>query len=374
MSSSTLRLIASHYLLTPQGFYSQPLITIDAQSGEIIKLEQYDQTLDSHAGVEFYPGILCRGFVNAHCHSELSYLRGAIPQGVGYSGFAATMARVRGNFSEQERADALIAADQEMWQGGVDFCADIVNDHSSFAVKSNSLIHYHSFAEVFGLKQSNLERCQEIVNQHPNTTLTLHSTYSVQQSDFEAVCNSKAPLLSIHFKESLGEEQLYQNAGALAEWYQSVGFECDFLNFNSPAERIVKSIPKNQSVIFVHNSYLTEDDINLIMSHFTAPVYWVLCPRSNRYISGSITDAAQLLIKHGLNILIGTDSLASNSSLSIIEELKCFSDIPLHTLLSWATTNGYAAFGYKPRGWINIVGADLENMLITEQTEVKRVL
>jgi cytosine/adenosine deaminase-related metal-dependent hydrolase len=110
------------------------------------------------------------------------------------------------------------------------------------------------------------------------------------------------------------------------------------------------------------------------MSHFTAPVYWVLCPRSNRYISGSITDAAQLLIKHGLNILIGTDSLASNSSLSIIEELKCFSDIPLHTLLSWATTNGYAAFGYKPRGWINIVGADLENMLITEQTEVKRVI
>jgi cytosine/adenosine deaminase-related metal-dependent hydrolase len=136
----------------------------------------------------------------------------------------------------------------------------------------------------------------------------------------------------------------------------------------------VKSIPKNQSVIFVHNSYLTEDDINLIMSHFTAPVYWVLCPRSNRYISGNITDAAQLLIKHGLNILIGTDSLASNSSLSIIEELKCFSDIPLHTLLSWATTNGYAAFGRKPRGWINIVGADLENMLITEQTEVKRVL
>jgi len=126
--------------------------------------------------------------------------------------------------------------------------------------------------------------------------------------------------------------------------------------------------------MFVHNSYLTERDIELIMNHFTAPVYWVLCPRSNRYISGSITDAAQLLIKHGLNILIGTDSLASNSSLSIIEELKCFKDIPLHTLLNWATNNGYKALGCKPRGWINILGADLEKMQITENTVVKRVL
>lgn len=374
MSSSTLRQIASHYLLTPQGFYNQPLITIDAASGEIVRLEQYDNTLDSHAGVEFYAGILCRGFVNAHCHSELSYLRGAIPQGVGYSGFAAAMARVRGNFSEQERGEALQAADAQMWAEGVDFCADIVNDSSSFLVKENSKICYHSFAEVFGLKQSNLTLCQDIVNQHHNTTLTPHSTYSVQQSDFEAVCRSNPPLLSIHFKESLGEEQLYQNAGALAEWYRTVGFECDFLNFNSPAERIVGSIPKNQSVMFVHNSYLTERDIELIMNHFTAPVYWVLCPRSNRYISGNITDAAQLLIKHGLNILIGTDSLASNSSLSIIEELKCFKDIPLHTLLNWATNNGYKALGCKPRGWINILGADLEKMQITENTTVKRVL
>ena len=76
----------------------------------------------------------------------------------------------------------------------------------------------------------------------------------------------------------------------------------------------------------------------------------------------------------GETLLLQGEKVASNSSLSIIEELKCFSDIPLHTLLSWATTNGYAAFGCKPRGWINIVGADLENMLITEQTEVKRVL
>lgn len=284
------------------------------------------------------------------------------------------MARVRERFTAQERAAALQSADRVMWSEGVDYCADIVNDNSSFAVKEKSPILYRSFAEVFGLKQSNLDRCRDIAGSYPNTTLSPHSTYSVQQSDFEAVCNSSPDIMTIHFKESEGEEQLYENGGALADWYRSVGFECDFLEFSSPAERIVKTIPASQSVMFVHNCFVTQSDIDLIMSHFTAPVYWTLCPRSNIYISGSMTDAYRLLMANNLNILIGTDSLASNTSLSIIEELKCFADVPLQTLLSWATTNGYKALGCAPRGWINIAGADLEKMTITEQTVVKRVL
>ena len=340
----------------------------------MLSLEQYGENLDSHPGVEFYSGILCRGFVNAHCHSELSYLRGAISQGCGYSGFAGAMARVRDSFSDSERIAALDRAESEMWHEGVDFCADIVNDSSSFATKSKSAIVYRSFAEVFGLKKSNLTTCQALANNYPNTTLTPHSTYSIQQRDFNALLAGNTNILTIHFKESEGEEQLFDNQGPLAEWYSSVGFECDFLDFTSPAERIVRTIPATQSVMFVHNSYVTQSDIDKIMGHFTAPVYWVLCPRSNRYISGEMTDAYKLLMANNLNILIGTDSLASNSSLSIIEELKCFKDVPLDTLLNWATTEGYKALGCSARGWVNIVGADLENMTLTPQTAVKRVL
>ena len=151
------------------------------------------------AGVAFYGGILCRGFVNAHCHSELSYLRGAIPQGGGYSAFAAAMAQVRGNYTDTERTEALINADQAMWNEGIDAVADIVNDHSSFAVKSQSKICYHSFAEVFGLKKSNLSLCQELTQEH-NCTLTPHSTYSIQQRDTEALNYSHNSLITIHFK------------------------------------------------------------------------------------------------------------------------------------------------------------------------------
>ena len=283
------------------------------------------------------------------------------------------MAQMRGIFSAEERQAALAAADREMWEEGINFVADIVNDDTSFDVKWNSPIKYTSFAEVFGLKQSNLRGCQLLIN-NPDTTLTPHSTYSIQDSDFAEVCRCSSSPISIHFKESEAEQLLFQGVGSLAEWYKAVGFKCDFLHHGSPAQRVVDIIPADKSVIFVHNCFVTQEDIDLIMSHFTAPVYWALCPRSNKYISGGVPNVSELLIKNNLNICIGTDSLASNHSLSIIEELKCFDNIPLDQLLIWATYNGAAALGCKPRGLINICGADLETMKLTAQTTVKRVL
>lgn len=372
-SSLSIRQIASHYLLTPQGFYKHPLLTLDAATGQILRVEQYGSSLDSTAGVEFYSGILSPGFVNAHCHSELSYLRGKISPNGGYAAFAASMAAVRGDFTDEQRRDAWIEADRAMWEQGISVVADIVNDRSSFETKGCSPIFYRSFAEVFGLKQSNIELCRELAAL-PYTTLTPHSVYSIQQSDFQAVCDTNPSVLTIHFKESEAEEQLFAGYGSLAKWYKVAGFECDFLDYGSPAQRLVASVPPTQSVMLVHNSYVTQRDIDIIMSHFTAPVYWVLCPRSNRYISGAITDVVRLLDSNGLNICIGTDSLASNSSLSVVEELKCFADMPLEKLLTWATFNGAAALGVEPRGLINITGADLDKMAITSQTKVKRVL
>lgn len=373
MSSLQIRRIASHLLLTKQGFYKRPLLTVNCATKQIISVEQYGDNLDSLEGVEFYSGILCNGFVNAHCHIELSYLKGAIQEGVGYAGFAGAMAAVRGNFTDQERQRAIAEADDAMWREGVDAVADIVNDDSSFAVKSRSKIDYHSFAEVFGLKKSNLELCKHLAA-NPQTTLSPHSTYSVQSSDFDYVCKNGTAPLSIHFMESEGEYLLYKGEGPLAEWYKSAQFECDFLRHNSPAKRIVNSIPATRSVILVHNSFVSEEDIDIIMNHFSAPVYWVLCPRSNRYISGSIPQTVELLRAKKLNICIGTDSLASNHFLSILEEIKALKDIPLFERLNWATNVGAAALSVDNRGIINIDGVNLSTMQLTENSRAKRVL
>lgn len=338
------------------------------------------------AGVEFYSGILCAGFVNAHSHIELSYLRGAIAEGEGFAAFAESIGKVRGNFSEEERLSAIVEADRTMWEEGVDAVGDIVNGATSFSAKAASPIHYHNFVEVFGLRECNLDH-QRALLQYPDSSLTPHSIYSVPDKPFKAVCNDDADApLSIHFLESSAEKALYRGCGSLHKWYSEVGFECDFLQYGSPTERIVRCVPKERSVLFVHNCEVEQSDIEMIVNHFAAPVYWVLCPRSNAYISGIEPCTVELLRSAGadINICIGTDSLASNWSLSIVEELKMFHDIPLAELLQWATINGAKALGIadkygsievgKRSGIVNITGVDLENFTLTPSAKAQRII
>ena len=349
-------------------------------------MEQYGERLDSTPSVEFYSGILCAGFVNAHSHIELSYLRGAIAEGEGYAAFAAGMARVRDNYSVEEQLAAIAEADEAMWQEGVDAVGDILNGEMSFAVKTSSKIYYHNFLEVFGLRVCNLERQRELLR-YPNTSLTPHSIYSVQDAPFREVCSvdSDKPL-SIHFLETEDESKLYRGEGSLHEWYKSVGFECDFLHYVSPVKRIVECVPKDRKVMLVHNCAISECDVEVLTNHFGSQVSWVLCPRSNAYISGVEPRSVELLrsASPNINICIGTDSLSSNWSLSIVEELKCFKNIPLAELLQWATINGAKALGIddkfgsievgKRSGVVNLMGVDLENFALTPKSKARRIL
>ena len=336
-----MRRIASHYLIDSGHITPRPVVTLDDQ-GRILCVEQWQQ-LDNLATTEFYAGALCAGFVNAHCHAELSYLHGAIARGSGFAGFARAIGQVRGNFTTEERQRALRAADARMWSEGVQAVADIVNGSTSFEVKSRSNIYYKSFAELFGLNSA--ASAIESFCHSERTSPTPHSTYSVQDAAFGDVATMAGDNpLSIHFMESPDEAALYRGEGSLAAWYGRMGWQCDFLDYGSPAARLVGSLAADQQLLLIHNCCITEEDITLINNHFTRPVAWVLCPRSNDYISG-LRPPVQMLRRHDALICLGTDSLASNDSLSMIEEIKALGDVPLAEAVKWATINGAKALG-----------------------------
>lgn len=338
---------------------------------------------DREASTEFYGGILLAGFVNAHCHLELSYLRGAITPHQGFAAFASSIGKVRGLYSDDERLKAIERADAELRREGVVAVGDIVNGDSSFATKSRSGIEYRSFAEVFGLN-TNSTKGAEPLTKYPNTTLTPHSTYSLNDAIFrEIVTKDEESTLSIHFMESESEAVLYRGEGELYEWYQASGMRYDFAHYLSPAERLVASIPASRKVLLIHNCCVTQRDINIIKAHFGDNVYWVLCPRSNDYIS-RIAPPTELLRSNGLNICIGTDSLASNESLSIIKELSLLSGVPLNERLDWATRIGARALGLDEelgdiavgkRPSINLLsGIDYTTMELTQKSQLQRII
>lgn len=338
----TLRHIAAHYLINRGEILSRPLIIVDHQ-GEILGVEQWE-SLDAKPHTEFFAGALCAGWVNAHCHVELSYLRGAIERGTGFAGFARAIGQVRGQYTAEQRERAMKAADAAMWQQGVMAVADIVNDSSSLEMKRHSPIHYHTLVEVFGLN-STAEASQPLAEAF-GAELTPHSTYSIQEQTFRTIAHTGRGPISVHFMESEDEEALYRGEGSLAAWYERMGWSCDFLHHLSPAGRITGSIPATRDLLLVHNCCVTEEQINAIEKHFSGRLSWVICPRSNDYISG-LRPPVEMLQRAGARICIGTDSLASNSSLEMIQELKALRHITARELIGWATINGAEALGLE---------------------------
>lgn len=347
------------------------------------------ENIDSQPGVEFYNGILIPDLVDAHCHLELSYMSGAIPEGGGFTAFAQGMGKFRGVFDEAQRQQqAAVAADDALWRQGVGAVGDVCNGSSTFGIKERSRIDYLNFIELFGMETPSAASvrsvAKEAVAHGLHGVVTPHSTYSLGEEAFcSAVKEGPQELpLSIHFMESPSEKELFMGKGELSQWYAGRGWQSDFTEYLSPAHRIIECIPSRRNILLVHNCCVTEEEVDMIENHFTGCVTWVLCPRSNYYIS-RIQPPVGLLRRKGVRIAIGTDSLASNTGLDMVSELRALGDIPLEELLEWGTTNGAAALGMDEMaagfeaghksGAVLLTGIDWNRMSLTEESAAERI-
>ena len=376
-----MRKIAAHYALIGGELRRNIVISVD-DNRQIVAIDEV-ASLDSCASVEFFPGILIPGMINAHCHLELSYLHGAIVEGSGFAGFARAIGAVRNNFSTEERLRAASVADAVMWEQGIEAIIDIANDELVMPIKTRSRIEYLTLFEAFGLTIQQLDNHRDMTSKWAQSSITPHSTYSLQDGIFRSAVKANNTTLSIHFLESKDEVELYHNEGSLHQWYDRMGWECDFLHYATPAERITASITPEKRVVLVHGCEATAIDIERISTHFTTPATWALCPESNRYISGS-KPPVELLRTKGAKIAIGTDSLASARELSMVENMRLMGDVPLTELLRWATKNGAEAMGLdaklgsievgKKPGIVLLENCDLHNLRLTPESRTRRIL
>ncbi len=361
------------------------MITVDAH-GKILAVERHER-IDGLAGVEFYNGILVPGFVNAHCHTELSYLQGALPPGGGLAAFAANIARRRNDpelLARRERA--AVAFDKTMWQQGVSAVADICNGDSTLGMKSKSSIRYVNFAEHFGLNNNDLSRTVELCGMFRQAGLdcgvTPHAVYSLRRGSFAAAAGATPEHpLSIHFLEDPAERELFAGQGALAEWYRAAGMEFDAGgSADSPAARVRGIATPGRKILLVHNTFISEEEVAGLDA---ADVTFVLCPNSNKFITGQLPPV-EVLRRQGVRIAVGTDSPASNPTPSMLSELGNFPHIPLAERLQWATLGGAQALGLesvlgsievgKSPGLTIISYADVQNLELTPASKSRRLV
>ncbi|MBL0132340.1 MAG: amidohydrolase family protein [Chitinophagaceae bacterium] len=326
-----------------------------------------DIIAETEAGddIQRYSGILSPGFINCHCHLELSHMKGLIPEGKGLVKFVLDVLQLR-HFPEEDILQAIEKAEDEMIANGIVAVGDICNNTLTIPQKSKGRIPYHNFIEASGFNpQIAVQRFQKAKNiyekyrdvffskiQYPPFgagSIVPHAPYSVSDELWGLIIHFPGNhLLTIHNQETVGENEWFMNKqGAFTELFEKMNIDGSFFipSGKSSLQTYLPKFLNTQSVILVHNVHTSEEDI-LFAKNSGQPLHWCLCPNANQYITGQMPDI-YLLMKLDCEIVLGTDSLASNHQLSILEEIKTiqqhFPHIEIDKILSWATSNGAKA-------------------------------
>ncbi|WP_438945998.1 amidohydrolase family protein [Sediminibacterium sp.] len=330
----------------------------------------------SEAGedIQEVPGVLSPGFVNAHCHLELSHMKGRIPEHTGLPEFILKIVSDR-HHPEEEILAAIASAEAHMIEQGIVAVGDISNNYLTAAQKAMRNLAYYTFVEISGWKpeiaEPRFSNAQKVMEQFRGittaasikspqistnplqTSYSPHAPYSVSKELWEMMMpHFEGNTVTIHNQETPAENELFlKGSGDFVQMYQAMNI--DQAHFTPTGKNSLPSyfpqLQKAKNVLLVHNTTTTETDMDFAAASAAAheqSLYYALCVNANLYIENALPPV-ELLRSKNANIVLGTDSLSSNHQLSILSEMqtiaKHFPMIPLEEILQWATSNGASA-------------------------------
>lgn len=336
------------------------VLTIDDE-GKILRIEE--KTGKNASGIEAYSGVIVPGFINTHCHLELSHMLGKVHTGTGLLEFIRNVVSYRDVPMEEIQA-AILKADQEMWENGIVAVGDISNKLDTAAQKTESPIRYYTFVEMFDFRQNQMTEStfqqyyevfegQSDVNGNRKSCVP-HAPYSVSEALFKKIneTNVEGVTVSIHNQETPHEDNLFLNGkSGFVDLFGGFGMDMSGLQpiGQTAIHYAIENMDSAQRTLFVHNTLTSAEDIQAAHA-WNNQVYWATCANANLYIENRLPNY-QTFIDNQARMTIGTDSLTSNWQLSVLEEMKTIiryqSGISFPTLLEWATINGAMALGFE---------------------------
>ena len=298
-----------------------------------------------------FKGAIVPGFINTHCHLELSHMLGQIPEKTGLVEFVQQIIKNRQSDATQIEP-AMQTADHQMFENGIVAVGDIANQIASKKIKEKSEIHYHTFIEALGF---NPERAGAIMDSLREikqgfeplpASIVPHAPYTVSPQLFELISQEAEKanaFISVHNQETVDENAFFgSKTGGFLKLYEFLGMDISFFEpTNKTSLKTWLPYIKKQKALLVHNTVSSRADIEFAKQN-NPNLYWCLCPQANLYIENTLPDV-DLLMEEDVKITLGTDSLASNHQLNILTEmltLQQYKKVGFEQLLQWATING----------------------------------
>ncbi len=303
-------------------------------------------------------GLLMPGLVNAHTHLELSFLAGAVPPRQDFVGWLEQLVQARPGHDKDLAARAAARAAVELAAMGVACVADITNTGRAQALLAEAGLSAVSFFEALGERKvepppAAMDWSDGILR---GFGVAAHAPYSVPSPRLRALKARAGGLpFCIHAAESQAEVEFmlgYGREGArLEEFLLARGLARQALDLSGlrPVWHLEAMGVLNRHTLVVHGVQLSQEEVRMLAASGAS---LCLCPRSNLGLTGAIAPVWQL-IKAGVNLALGTDSLASAPDLSLWAEMAALRaaepGLRPEDILTMATLGGARALGLEGR-------------------------
>lgn len=357
-------------------FLEGGVLIIDSE-GTIINIVSEDVAGDD---IENYNGILLPGFINSHCHLELSHMKGRIPEKTGLIDFVLKVVNERHD-AEEKVFEAIAKAEDEMFNNGIIAVGDICNNALTIPQKQKQRLQYYNLIEASGwvpsVSQARFERAKKLTDEfsilNSYFSIVPHAPYSVSENLWQQIQpHFENKVVSIHNQETIFEDEFFQKAsGNFVRLYEMMKIDNSHHQptGKSSLSSYFQKLTRAANIILVHNTFTTQQDIDYVRSQTTndrnqvqdrkqkiehqqktrnnkPETFFCLCVNANLYIE-NVLPPVEMFRRNSCNIVLGTDSLASNWGLNIMDEIKTihknFPAISMEEMLQWATINGAKA-------------------------------
>lgn len=316
--------------------------------------------LEAGEGVERYEGILSPGFINCHCHLELSHMKGLVPEKTGLVDFVYKVVTQR-HFLPEEITAAIALGEKEMIDNGIVAVGDICNTTFTLLQKQQQQLAYFNFIEASGWLPggaaarfiASRQTYQQFIDAKLVASLVPHAPYSVSHKMWQKLAPYfNGQTITIHNQETAFENAFFINGtGDFLRMYQLMNIDNSHYvpGGKTSLQTVFSNMAKAKSLVLVHNTFTTAGDVAFATERSKnsgQQLFWCICINANLYIE-DVVPPIQLLRNNHCQIVLGTDSLASNHQLSILNEMRAikthFAAVGLEEMLRWATINGATA-------------------------------
>ncbi len=315
-----------------------------------------DQVLD------FSEHLLMPGLVNSHTHLSLTKLKNKIQPGISFPDWIKKIVSYTSAMSESEEKEAIKEGLSCLIETGTTTIGDISRSGNSINVMRSMKIGGIVYLEVIGFKKSamndQINRVNQILKDNKADEmvefgLSPHSPYSVSPQLIEStyrLAQSNRLQIAMHIAETKEESEFIEKGeGRLRSLMEEMDrWEPDWKVSKSTPIKYLNNLGALKDMTGIHLNYIDDEDIDIMKENNLSIVY---CPKSNKWFHRGESYPLIKYLKKNINVSVGTDSLASNDSLNMFEEMslikKQFPSLSDETIVQMATINGAKALGME---------------------------